>query len=404
MSAELNGTTAPPQLPSALLKDVLRDAQRQADTADAMLAGVEEHRHEWRQLLLDAGQIVPLPAPPTGLTLAAVDGGCVVDQMYAADRVLAAAVVAEGLRTEKTGELHHALWIETMRHQPDVDRLASAVMIGLELVLISRVSYDVRIFDGSHQTPVIALNSGLSSINPDVREMAAHVVRENDVVGALRAMCDPVDGAMIVGLPKADSSTAFCEKYARDYGFDLPRRDMAAPVSESNGPSISDRFLAAQLLDRGEMLLPRKPEDWHQLHIGTRSGDSPEKRQWIVDIAKELDAAIEPLRRCGEAGQGVGITYVKPPTADTCIKIEFKASRGIEHGKRLGALLGAEVSGPHMFEPFAQYVADLWAKNISIAADAVSAAALHKMPTDASYRNYLRVGHRTPAQAPGGLA
>jgi len=209
-------------------------------------------------------------------------------------------------------------------------------------------------------------------------------------VDALRLLCHDTEGARIVGLPKADSSTEFRDKYERKYAFDLP--------------SVTDRVLATEVLERGEMLKPRKPENWQRLHIFSRrsTGEDAEQEpdprvtQHVHQIAKKLDAAIEPLRHCREAGHGIGITYLKPHSSDTCVKVEYKASAGIDHGTWLAGVLSAEVPGPHMQEPYGQFVADLWAKNISIAAEALAAATMHKM-SDQRWQPYLALGYRTRA-------
>jgi len=376
-------------LPADMLESVLHDAARLAHEAEQLLGPVVEQRDHLRAVLVDAGQILPVPEPTDLVSLAAVDGGSVIDQMYAADRLVVAALVAEGMRTLRTGELHHATWTRTFAHQLDLDRLSDAVMICLELQLLHNINYHLKIFDGSHQTPVIALNSALSSKNPLIRALAAEIVQETGAVDALRSMCDDNVGSCVVGLPKADPSTEFCRKYCRDYQFSLP--------------PITDRFLATQVLEPGEMLEPRKPENWQGLHIQFRQTienadeeeEDPAKQRLVETTARDLDEAIEPLRHCGEAGHGVGITYLKPHRSNTCVKIEFKASKGKPHGQWLASILSAESASPHMQEPYAQFVADLWAKNISMAADAVAAAIRHRLSPNETWSQYLMLGYRS---------
>lgn len=377
-------------LPADMLESVLRDADRMAADTTALLEPLYRQRDLLRARLLAEDQIITVPAQDGQLTLGAVDGGSVVDQLYAADRLVVCALVAEGMHTIRTGEIHHSVWTQVLAHQTDLDRLASAVMTCLELSLLRGIGYHVKIFDGSHQTPVIALNSALSSANPCVRAMTAQIVEETGAVEALRLLCRDAEGARIVGLPKADSSTEFRDKYKREYAFDLP--------------PVTDRVLATEVLERGEMLKPRKPENWHRLHVFSRhrTGEdaeqesNPQVTRHVSQVADDLDAAIEPLRHCREAGHGIGITYLKPHSSDTCVKVEYKASAGIGHGTWLAGVLSAEVPGPHMQEPYGQFVADLWAKNISTAAEALAAATLHKM-SDQRWQPYLALGYRTRA-------
>ena len=377
-------------LPADMLEAVLRDAGQMATDTAALFEPLSRQRGHLRSVLHAEGQVLTVPELDDPLTLGAVDGGYVVDQLYAADRIVVCALVAEGMRTLRTGELHHSAWTHVSTHQADLDRMASAIMTCLELSLLQAIDYQIRIFDGSHQTPVIALNSALSSANPQVRSMTAQIVEETGAIDALRLICHDTNGARIVALPKADTSTEFCVKYRRDYGFDLP--------------PITDRVLATEVLERGEMLKPRKPQNWNRLHILSRrrtdedieQAASIQVEQDVYNVAQKLDEAIEPLRHCNEAGHGIGITYLKPHYADTCVKIEYKASAGIDHGTWLASILSAEVPGPHMQEPYAQFVADLWAKNISMAAEALAAATRHKM-ADQRWLPYLTLGYRTRA-------
>jgi len=377
-------------LPADMLESVLRDADRMAADTTALLEPLYRLRDRLRARLLEEEQIITVPAQDEQLALGAVDGGSVIDQLYAADRLVVCALVAEGMYTIRTGEIHHSVWTQVLAHQPDLDRLASAVMTCLELNLLRRIGYRVRIFDGSHQTPVIALNSALSSANPRVRAITAQIVEETEAVDALRLLCHDTEGARIVGLPKADSSTDFRDKYKRDYSFDLP--------------PVTDRVLATEVLERGEMLKPRKPENWHRLHVFSRRGTGDDAEQetdprvtrHVQQTAERLDDAIEPLRHCRETGHGIGITYLKPHSSNTCVKVEYKASAGIEHGTWLAGVLSAEVPGPHVQEPYGQFIADLWAKNISTAAEALAAAILHKMSGE-RWQPYLSLGYRTRA-------
>jgi hypothetical protein len=377
-------------LPADMLESVLRDAGRMAADTAALLEPLYRLRDRLRARLQDEGEIIAVPALVEQPTVGAVDGGSVIDQLYAADRLVVCALAAEGMRTIRTGEIPHSVWTRVLAHQADLDRLVSAAMTCLELNLLRAISYQVRIFDGSHQTPVIALNQALSSANPRIRAMTAQLVEETEAVEALRLLCHDSAGAQIVALPKADSSTDFRDRYQREYAFDLP--------------PVTDRVLATEVLERGEMLTPRKPENWHRLHILARrnTGEDAEQEpdpgvaKRVQQIAEGLDEAIQPLRHCREPGHGIGITYLKPHSSDTCIKVEYKASAGAGHGAWLAGVLSADVPGPHMQEPYGQFVADLWAKNISTAAEALAAATLHKM-SDQRWEPYLALGYRTRA-------
>jgi hypothetical protein len=380
-------------LPADMLETFLAEAPRLAREVAELLEPVSARRDDLRAAL--SREIVAVPEPPDPMpSLGAVDGGFVVEQLYAADRLVVGALVAEGLNTPRTGELHHSAWTTTQPHQHDLDRLATAAMICQELKLLHGISYQLRIFDGSHQTPVIALNSALSSANPFVRWMAADLVQQTDAIDALVEMCDDHRGQMIVGLPKSDPSTEFCQQYGKQYGLDLP--------------PVTDRFLATLILERGQMLRPRKTISWRNLHILHRREDrensdgerelDPRRARLVRETAKQLNDAIGPLRQAGQSGQGVGITYLKPHRADTVIKIEYKASLTRDFGARIASILSGEILGPHMLEPYAQFVADLWAKNIATAAAALGASTRNHLPPDSEWSRYLLLGYRTSGE------
>jgi hypothetical protein len=141
------------------------------------------------------------------------------------------------------------------------------------------------------------------------------------------------------------------------------------------------------------MLRPNKvPHGWEELHVSAR----PHAEAPVRSLAEALDEAIEPLRRRGQ-GEGIGVTYLKPHSCTTALRVELKASKGREHASWLARVLCDETPGPYLQEPYAQHQADLWAKSIGIGVD----GAIHAMRLaiagegDASYLEYLLRSYRT---------
>ena len=154
-----------------VLGALLGEARRLALHADSILAPISTNRELIRERLLGAGRIVAFDPPTTDRpTIAAVDGGSVTERMYAADMLVAVAVSAEGM-TGPTGlPLGHSVWTAVERHQRDLDRLTGAAMVAQELRVLHDLTHDLRIFDGSHGTPVIGLSAALFSRNDLVRK------------------------------------------------------------------------------------------------------------------------------------------------------------------------------------------------------------------------------------------
>jgi hypothetical protein len=134
-------------------------------------------------------------------------------------------------------------------------------------------------------------------------------------IEALTALCHPNVGAGIIGVPKSDSSRWLADRFQDHYGVCLP---------------AGDRFVAAQVLEPGEMLRPTKvPKEWQHLHIRAHPAASQTERA----LARALHAAIAPLRQYGE-GEGIGVTYLKPHSASTAVRLEFKATHGKDGAAR----------------------------------------------------------------------
>ena len=112
-------------------------------------------------------------------------------------------------------------------------------------------------------------------------------------------------------------------------------------------------------------------------------------------MARELDAAIQPLREKGE-GRSVGIMYFKPEDSSTAVKIEFKRILGRNYGGEVARLLADETPGPHVQEPFCQFVADTWAKSVGLAVQAALAGVrLDLIDQGGDYIEYLVRSYRT---------
>ena len=373
-------TTGP--MPGAVIGSILADARMLAGRTDAILAPIASGRAELREKLKEAGEIIDIgPALPINtrspLTVACVDGGSVTEKLYAADLLVAAAVSASGMHGGNL-PLPHSTWTHIERHTGDLDRLTGAAMVAQELRVLAELEHDIRIFDGAHGTPVIGLTSGLIVRNTKVRDMVVDLYQQWDIPTALNEFVAPdrSNGRVLLALPKADSSSHFTDQYAKRFSIDL---------------DAGDRFLAAQVLEPGEMLLPRVADEYKGLFL-SGPGEAPAHVQVMVE---RLNDALEPLRDQAKSGV-LQVTYVKPESADTVIKVEFLDGDGLVTIKRIGRILSDETPGPHLQEPFAQHMADLAAKSVSSATQAVSQAMLGFLPESAeSYLQYLARSYRT---------
>ncbi|WP_147265154.1 hypothetical protein [Micromonospora sp. LHW51205] len=350
----LDGT---PQLPAEVIATMLRGIKELSKDARQILSPMVEQRDELRKLLLQRKWIEKIDASiPVG-SVAAVDGAQIQETLYAGDLVVAVAVAAEGLTPAgRLGEATvHSTWQRFTNHDGDNDRLGKVAMVAQELKLLQGLPHNMCILDGSHQTPVIVINSALSSQSKEVRQAALEVLEENNAVSALRDLCSPERGGKIVACPKSDSSRdligLLTDRLSGHKTFDLPG---------------TDKVLASLVLEPGEMFQAfRVPKAWEGLHIETRRELRSDPGDPVVNIASQLDQCIQPLR-----DRTIRITYAKPAGCSTAVKIEFKEHRGADWRKEVCAMIGAETPAPHLQEPFAQHLADQWAKSIGIGVQA----------------------------------
>lgn len=387
----------------AMLEGLLAEATRIATDAHDLLAPMGLARDALRGRLRDQGLIVPIGDPhPTPLAIAAVDGGSVREPLYIADLMVLVATSAEGMTSTGGHRLHQSHWCEILTHEAENDRVLSAAMAAHELALIDRLTHDLRILDGSTTSPIITLSAALNLRSATALDLVADLLTD-EVLAAIWGLGDPTrrtHPGRIVALPKSDSSDYFIRDY-RDLG--LPRLPGG------------DRFMAAQVLEPGEMLYPRRASEHQHLPLSIPKGAPAH----IQDKAHALREAVTPIRDIAAQDRLV-VTYLKPETSDTVIKAELLVpepipdlraptltSAALAEAQLIARYLSDETPGPHMQEPFAQYAVDIAAKSVSAGTEALNQAMLAALPEGAEtylpllMRSY-RTRNTTGSTRPGG--
>jgi hypothetical protein len=377
---------------SALLQELLGEANRIATDAHTLLAPMGVAREQLRAVLLERGLIVKIGDPdPPPISLVAVDGACVREPLYIADLMVIVATSAEGMTSTGGHPLKQSHWCEIISHESENDRVLSAAMAAHELALINQLTHELRILDGSTTSPIITLSAALNVRSSTAQDLVVDLISD-DVLNSIYGIGSPSarpNPGRVVALPKSDSSDYFVRDYQANFGLALPG---------------NDRFMAAQVLERGEMLYPRQAAE-HQ-HLPLSIPKSAPRH--VQHKAHQLSEAVTPIRDAAE-GRNLIVTYAKPESADTVLKVELMAPEplpGHEGGPRDSAALAEarliarylsdETPGPHMQEPFAQYAVDLSAKSVSVGADALNQAMLASLPPEAdSYLPLLVRSYRT---------
>jgi hypothetical protein len=171
-------------LPDEVLEQVLSRTAEVAEGVRSLFMRVDERREMLRATLLlnshvrNVDELPDVPAP----TCAAVDGGAAVEKALGADTALAIAVGIEGLTDSPTPHwpgVQYAAWQKTLPHQgEETATTCRGVMTALELAVLRDAPHEVVFLDGSHFTPVIALNTMLGVRHEELRSEIAATVTE----------------------------------------------------------------------------------------------------------------------------------------------------------------------------------------------------------------------------------
>ena len=343
------------RLPEDLLAHLLADTPRVAQQVLDLMSPALEQRDQLRAAAEHLGLIEQVtPGSPT--TVCAVDGGFAVERTIAVDIVMAVAVGVEGFADHGTppawDDNQYASFHQVLLHNLHNERLARAATHAHEVAILADAPHDLRIYDGSHLTPVIQLNSGLSSEYDDVSGLAADVCAEVELEDALQAFAE---NPAIIAMPKYDSSGEICKQLEGEIGHRVPG---------------DDKYVTSLILRGGEYIVPFQVSgpEWPQLHIAAK----PHTRADVSGIPKALDDKLEPLRQ-----RELQVTYWRPDDVSPAYRIEAKPALA-RHPRALStafSTLAAQITGPFVREPYPQYLADVMAKSVSLGLEALQTAA-----------------------------
>lgn len=351
-------------LPDEVLQAVLARTAEVADAVRGLFTRVDERRDAMRDSLLGSERIRRLadlpPTPPA--SVAAVDGGAAIEKCLGADTALAVAVGVEGLTDSPTSHwpgVQYTAWQKTLPHEGDATAATCrGIMTALELEVLRHAPHAIVLLDGSHITPVIALNAMLGVTQDALRAEIAAAVEKHDTAAALAAV---MAAPQCVAVVKYDSS--------RDLAHTWLPPEMRGP-----GLGLDDRTTMSLLLEAGEFTDPQP------LALTQQS-----KNNWLakrIEVLTPADAAREAVRvALNDAISLVRddrllVTYFKPHAWSPAFRLEIKpavAESPVALSTALVALR-AQVVSPEIREPYPQWVADRMAKSVGDALVALRTA------------------------------
>ncbi|RIT40452.1 Uncharacterised protein [Mycobacteroides abscessus subsp. abscessus] len=356
------------RLPEDLLADLLAGTPQIAGEVNDLLGPALQQRDRLREAAEDLDLIATAPIAERG-TLCAVDGGFAVERTIAVDIAMAVAVGVEGLAPAGVGcqwtHNQYKSFHRVLLHDLDNERLVRAAMVAHELKVLAAAPHNVRIYDGSHLTPIIQLNSGLTARNKTVNNLVVTVANDVDL---LKVFDDFATNPACIAMPKYDSTHALADELSHAIKLPIPG---------------DDKYLTSVILRGGEYTVPRQisGDPWRQLHITPRPGSAAAES----GLADDLDEKIEPLR----TGKLLYL-YWRPTDTSPTYRLEIKPGLA-KDTHALGvvfATLADQITGPFVREPYPQYLADVMAKSVGLGLSALRAAA------------HLSLTHSNPELAP----
>lgn len=329
--------------PSDVVSALLQDAPSLLDRSRAMIEPVQQQRAAIRDHFTTQNRLHPLSDEPGGFQVGCTDGGYTTSPFIIGDHVATMSVaVAQRDEGQAVGVVGHRQWSDFRGHSPDTETLAKAVMMAHEIELLAALPEDsVKIIDGSFLTHLTAIYTGLASSEASVREATITAASTPEFQAGLR---EAVTNPLVVACPKSDSSTALWDEAAQTQGL--------------AGTPIPDKALATLLMHSGEVL--RAPADaftWGRLTL-TRAHVTDPRAKTVAD---ELTTITAPLVTEGT----VNPVFVKPHGSNLCTRIEAKNTLVSFDLNDVVTSIAETVIAPFMQEPLAQYVADIFAKEVS---------------------------------------
>lgn len=349
----LGGDLAHPQM----LASVIDSSPSLADLMNDLIGPIIKEREAIRDYLGAQGYISTLPDGQPLTPIGCTDGACTSSPLAIGDHntTLAVAVQANGNAYDVAG---HRSWAAFHAHTASSDALIKAVMMTHELDLLSVLDpYGIAIIDGSHATHITAITDLLA--NGDQQSITAftNAIAPETITAAIEYA---LTNQRVVAQQKQDSSTAIWDDCSRNLLL--------------TGTGLPDKPLAALILNNGEALThPGSKPAWDRVrrHVtGAKDGT----------LLKQISDLVAPVVTQDQ----LVVTHLKPEASDFALRVEHKASLDDFTTTDYLLAIAHECAAPHVQEPFVQYLADKFAKNVS----AVSGLQLETARMDTAEAGY----------------
>jgi hypothetical protein len=313
------------------------------------------------------------------LTLCAIDGGSLTQQLAGGDLLVTAATLGEGYHNKALYPTDESVpseaFCQILPHRQTNTELLSAMRALIELRVWEKSKNDVRIIDGAYLGNLSTVLFTLIKGDRNTRDtLLAYADMDSDFLlqDAIEHLINPdlTSDKITVAVPKSDSSTIYIKHLFEE--------------DDALGFKLTDRSLAGVLLHHGEFFEAR--------HLATNNV-LIERLNQVRGEEDSIKKSIAPalLKRLlmnkgislQELGGNEGIlytTYFKPTRwsdSSPAVKLEFlydsnKIDMTLdEYTKHIVSIIDADIIDESIMEPWSQYFADRRAKEVSVGADMI---------------------------------
>ena len=341
------------ELPGALVEDLMQQADSIGEQYIAQIENVRAQREKIRDqmisksVLVKAGNLPNVESPTT----CGIDGARITERLLATDIVAIAAIAVEGMTppSEKYHweKPHHEVMLKMEAHHAYTNRIASGLMIAMELHQAVNAPHGVKFIDNSLATPVIQLNQAIAAA-AEAPQLAISGELAKRLPNAMK------NYRSIINNNQSDRAYVGVPKYTSN--------DEISSLLNIAGCK-DDRSLMTIVLEAGEYTAPQV----------LKSPSSP----WHINVSKLSTSNTAGLQKIADEAcerlNTVHVIYYKPKDQMPALRLETTATTA-QNRHQLSALISAvkdQCQSATTMEPFPLFIADRMVKQLSPAMTAV---------------------------------
>lgn len=355
-------------LPEALVEELLTKNNEVIHRVRSQLKEISALKYGMRQKLGEIGilrNINDLVIYPNHTTTVGIDGTYSIIKQLSVDTVAIAAVAVEGLIPPKeTGpwsKPQHRIMVLPLSHNNNTGSLCRAIMFSYELELATKAPHDVVFLDGSFVTYLIGISQGLYAARRAEENQESPIELVEIFNSRLKRMLDDFlkitsssSDKIYAGMPKYSSGKSVIN-YLTKFGF-----------NRSQLTRFNDKGLLSLVLKTGDVIGPIRLSyiNFRDPPIEILPHELRHYKAKIVETLKDIYTVL-----------------LKPSSLQPALRAEIGGKIAL-NPEKLPTLLDAiqeQSIVPGIIEPYPNYIADLFVKQIHGSFNELREAALSEI-------------------------